>query len=136
MPMYAYQCPSCSKRFDAFKTIANYREAEACTCGAIAEKRIVAPTILGDFQPYDCPITGRTISGRQEHKENLARHGCRVKEAGETEQYQRRVKQDEASFERSVDATMDQAIAELPVQKKDRLVAEMQGGITAEVVRK
>tara|TARA_R110000751_G_scaffold96964_2_gene188870 strand:- start:1236 stop:1568 length:333 start_codon:yes stop_codon:yes gene_type:complete len=41
------------------------------------------PRVSGDFDPYDCPITGRTIEGRVAHAENLKRHDCRILEPGE-----------------------------------------------------
>lgn len=41
------------------------------------------PQIAGDYEAYECPITGKPVEGRAAHRENLKRHGCRVLEPGE-----------------------------------------------------
>lgn len=42
---------------------------------------------VGDYEGYNCPVTGKYIEGRAAHEENLKRQGCRVLEPGETEQF-------------------------------------------------
>ncbi len=36
-----------------------------------------------DIAGYDCPVTGKWIDGRKDHRENLKRHNCRLLEPGE-----------------------------------------------------
>lgn len=40
--------------------------------------------ISPDYKGYDCPITGKWIDGRAEHRENLKRNNCRLLEQGES----------------------------------------------------
>jgi len=61
----------------------------------------------GDYQPYDCPITGKTIDGRREHRENLELHGCRVHEKGEFEDVKKNGKK---RIEASMDAAIDKSV--------------------------
>lgn len=39
-----------------------------------------APMVLSDLEAYRCPITGKPITSRSQHRENLKRHGCEVAE--------------------------------------------------------
>ncbi|MEC9266718.1 MAG: hypothetical protein VX464_11715 [Pseudomonadota bacterium] len=48
------------------------------------------PGIAGDYETYDCPITGQPIEGRAAHRENLKKHGCRLLEPGETREASRK----------------------------------------------
>ncbi len=45
---------------------------------------ICVPAIRGDIKPYPCPITGKMITSRSEHRDNLAKHGMRVMEPDES----------------------------------------------------
>lgn len=75
-----------------------------------ASKRslLPAPMIAGDYKPYECPITGRTIDGRIEHKQNLEQHGCRVHEKGEFEDVKKNgVKDRNAEIDRAIDRSVD-----------------------------
>jgi len=36
---------------------------------------------------YDCPITGKMVTSRYGHKENLKKHNCRIFEKGESDNY-------------------------------------------------
>jgi len=70
---------------------------------------LAAPYVSGDYGAYDCPITGRTIDGRKEHRENLEAHGCRIHEKGEFEDVkqngQKRIEDArDAAIDKSVDA--------------------------------
>jgi putative FmdB family regulatory protein len=137
MPTYDYKCPSCHARREIVKPLAELNRTEPChrcKCGGM-ERLISAPMVRGDLPGYDCPITGKWIEGRRAHEENLARHGCRVFEAGEREAFIRQRQADERDFDRRLDETAEAFIANLPTEKRDRLAGEMEGGITAEVVR-
>jgi hypothetical protein len=68
---------------------------------------LAAPYVAGDYQPYDCPITGKTIDGRREHRENLELHGCRVHEKGEFEDVKKNGKK---RIEASMDAAIDKSV--------------------------
>ena len=51
-----------------------------------SRQRVSGPYIQGDYEPYECPITGNIIDGKREHAQNLEKHGCRVHEKGEFEE--------------------------------------------------
>lgn len=51
----------------------------------LARSNLPSPRILGDYEAYECPVSGRMIEGRRAHKENLKATGCRVLERGEKE---------------------------------------------------
>ncbi|MBF0157489.1 MAG: hypothetical protein HQL57_09930 [Magnetococcales bacterium] len=65
---------------------------------------VLAPAVRSDYAPYDCPITGQVIEGRRAHRENLARHGCRLLEAGESRDCGKRV---EASYNEALSRILD-----------------------------
>jgi len=134
MPIYEYKC-ECGNRTDKFLKLEDYDKPQRCKCGAWMVKQFSAPMIRGDYQPYNCPITGKLIDGRKAHRENLARHGCRVLETGEREQVERFRKSSEAALDKAVDSTAEEFMAKLPARKAEQLVAEIQGGLTAEIVR-
>ena len=134
MPIYEYKC-SCGRKVDKFLKLEDYDKPQRCDCGQWMVKQFSAPMVRGDYPAYECPITGRMIEGRAAHRENLARHGCRVLESGEREQVERSRRQSEAQLDRAVEATTEEFIANLPARKAEQLVAEIQGGMTAEIVR-
>lgn len=45
---------------------------------------ICSPRVISDIEPYACPMTGRMITSRSEHRNNLAIHGMRVMEPSES----------------------------------------------------
>jgi putative FmdB family regulatory protein len=108
MPIYEYRCSTCESQFTVYRTIDAMRQAEQCQCGSEAHKVISAPMIAMDsYTSYSCPITGKQIEGKRQHVENLKKHGCRVYEAGETEQFKKRRAQEQ---ERATDALLDRIL--------------------------
>jgi len=110
MPLYDYHCPACGHIETKFQRIAELDVVTFEHCRGVKMERLIsAPMVAPDYEPYSCPITGRLISGRREHIENLKRHGCRLKEPGETEEYMKKVqsgyfkKQQEKEIEKIVD---------------------------------
>ena len=61
------------------------------------------PQIAGDYETYECPVTGKPIEGRAAHRENLKRHGCRLLEKGETREAPKRR---EESLNASIDSIL------------------------------
>ena len=136
MPTYVFRCPSCSAQFERVLRLAEYDSPQACSCGAVAERQICAPAVRGDYAPYECPITGRTIEGRRAHEENLKRHGCRVLEPGESAEASRRRADSDRVLEASIEATAEQFVTTLPSRKLEQLASELQSGVTATVERR
>jgi len=136
MPTYQFQCLECFGKFDRFLKLSEYDQPQTCpSCNAPAQRQICAPAVMGDYPPYTCPITGTLIEGRRAHQENLKKHGCRVLEPGETEGVKRQRAQEEANFDKAIETTAEQLFASLPTEKKEKLAAEMEAGVTATVVR-
>lgn len=136
MPLYDYRCPSCEVVFERQVPLAAYLSPQHCDkCGDLAEKVLSPVRVVGDYPGYECPVTGRWVEGRKAHSENLKRTGCRVLEPGEKENAQSMRLREEREFERKLDATAEEFVEKLPAQAKQRLVAEMEAGITATVQR-
>lgn len=133
MPLHDFQCrlDHVTERFVPHGT-----DVIFCVCGEPAGKVFLhAPLVRGDLPGYESPVSGKWIEGRRARVEDLKQTGCRPYEDGEREQYTRRKVADEQAFEARLDATIDQTIQEMPVQKRERLQAEMDGGVDCVVAR-
>ena len=135
MPIYSYKCPKCGTTFDRYLKLADYQAPQTCQCGAVADKLVVAPFIQPDIPAYNCPITGRRIEGRKEHERNLALHGCRVLEKGETERASRIRKEQDEALEDSIAETAAEIVAKMPPRKQEQLAVELEHGADVEIVR-
>jgi hypothetical protein len=75
------------------------------------------------------------IEGRRAHEENLAKHGCRVLEPGETSRAIEARKQREAAFEASVEATAEAEVAKMDSSTLEALACGLDHGLDVEVSR-
>jgi putative FmdB family regulatory protein len=136
MPLYDYKCPTCNRKREVMLKLEDLHKTVSCLhCDTAMNRLVSAPYVVGDYAPYECPVTGRMIEGRRAHEENLKRTGCRILEPGEAQAHSRRLEREEAAFEASIDETADRLISELPTEKRDRLAAEMEGGLTTTLER-
>lgn len=136
MPIYSYKCPTCSRKRDVFKRLADLDRVENClNCGFAMNRQLSAPMVKGDYPGYACPITGKWIEGRRAHEENLKKHGCRVLESGETESAKRTWAAEDTALENAVESTVEEFVETLPTEKKERLAAEIQSGLDVEFIR-
>lgn len=136
MPLYRYKCPTCSKQADLFRKIDERDLLASCSqCSFAMNRQLSAPAVRGDYEGYACPITGAWIEGRKAHQENLRRHGCRVLEPGEKDEVIRRKAAGEAALDRSIEATVDEFVETLPTAKREKLIAEVEGGLDVQVIR-
>ena len=136
MPLYLYKCPTCSRKRDILKRIADLDRAEHCLhCGFAMNRQLAAPMVRGDYPGYNCPITGNWIEGRRAHEDNLKRHGCRVLEPGETEGVKRAAAAAAVAEEEAIDDTVEEFFETLPTAKKEQLAAEVENGLDLQVVR-
>lgn len=113
MPMYEYYCSECRVNFDSFKKMVDYLEPQPHTCGTLAQKLISKPMIAVDYPAYESPATGKWITGRREHEEDLKRSGCRLLEPGEQGDAVNRQKAADQKFEQSIDHSVETVFAEL-----------------------
>ena len=75
MPIYAAHCNQCGKDEDFYRTVANYKDIPFC-CGEQMERRICAPQVIKDIDPYVSMIDGSVITSRSQHRDHLRQHGC------------------------------------------------------------
>ena len=137
MPLYLYKCPACSRSRDVLKPLSQLDREERCeACETAMDRKLCAPSIVTDYAGYSCPVTGKWIEGRRAHEENLKRQGCRVLETGETDQVRRSARKAEETFDREVDATVDQFYETLPTAEREQLAVAVQSGLDVSVDRK
>jgi hypothetical protein len=137
MPTYSYQC-ECGEKQTLVIQMSKHRNWQPCKCGKRAEQIITsAPmAIIAKDICYDSPIDGRPITSMAQRKEDLARAGCVEYDPCMRQDYDRRLKREEAALDKAVDETVDTAIAQMPARKRETLESEMAAGFTAEIERK
>jgi len=137
MPLYEYRCDKCQIRLTRFLPLARYKETQFCEgCANQLERVISAPAVHGDYQGYECPVTGKWIEGRRAHEENLKRTGCRVLEPGETEGVMRRQSTSSTALEDKIAESAAQAVAAMPQEKLNKLESELSAGADISFERK
>lgn len=137
MPTYLYQCPECDRSRDIIKPLALLNREERCeACEAPMDRRLCAPAVAPDLSGYTCPITDKWVEGRRAHTENLKKHGCRVYEAGETDEIRRHRAKEEQSQDRAVEETVERFYDALPTAKREQLAQEIASGVDVVVERK
>lgn len=134
MPLYSYKC-QCGKAFDRFLKLADYQAPQTCECGAVAEKVLTAAAVRGDYEGYQCPVSGSWIEGRRAHEENLKRHGCRVLEPGETQASRAGAAAEESALDAKIENTVEGFIQTLPSAKREQLATELANEADTTVVR-
>jgi hypothetical protein len=75
MPIYACECLTCGRQEDVYRPVAQYKDMPDC-CGKMMEKRVTAPYVAPDIQPYRSMITGEMITSRSQHRAHLKAHKC------------------------------------------------------------
>lgn len=104
-------------------------ESNCPKCGALAKWiGFRVGTILrgnSQFERYDCPITGKHITSKKAHEENLALHNCRVLEKGEHEHAQKVKKASSDAIETEVYAQIDADFARMTTDQKQQLANEL-----------
>jgi putative FmdB family regulatory protein len=136
MPLYDCLC-SQGHKFERFIKLADFEAPIICDCHATARRVISAPLFTVDNTDYTCPVTGKWIGSRGEHRENLQRQGCRVLEPGETALSQRRKQEAEEAFDRRIEDTVEREIESYSSAKKEQLHNELvNGGLDVSVERR
>lgn len=136
MPVYNYRCNECREETERFLKLENYDMVQYCyTCSTKMDK-VIKPTMIGkDYEGYSCPRTGEWIEGRKQHEENLKKHGARLLEPGEREEYVRSKQQEEAKFEKEVDSTVEKIIESYSSDKLAKLANEVASGADVSINR-
>lgn len=76
MPIYLMGCDKCGHEEDLYRSIAKMDEDLPLCCGIKMHRKITAPAVANDIQPYKSMIDGRMINSRSEHRSHLKAHGC------------------------------------------------------------
>lgn len=127
MPMYDFRCMGCRRTTAVFRKIVHRDLLHTCeVCGSQAQRVLSAPRVVADYAGYSCPITGKWVEGRKAHRENLARHGCRILEPGEREAASRYRQSQEEALEISIGNTVEAEIHAMPAEKRDALAADLE----------
>ena len=124
MPLYDFKC-SKGHIFERFVPLEKFEEQQLCDCQSPAIRLISTPLFSVDHTSYECPVTGRYISSKREHEENLKQTGCRVLESGEKELSAKRREEADLAFEKSVDETVERQIDSMDSSRRERLYNEM-----------
>lgn len=74
MPIYALICPHCEHEEDIYRSIAKMNDDLPQCCGETMQRRITAPYVAADIQPYKSMITGEMITSRSQHRNHLKQH--------------------------------------------------------------
>lgn len=129
--IYIVRCETCRSEQDIVRSVADRNKDLPVCCGAAMERIFTSPMVCVKDVHYESPIDGRPINSYREHLEDLARSDCVVYESGIKQDQERNKRKRDEQLERSVDETIDREIALMPAVKREKLVAELEGGLTA-----
>lgn len=136
MPLYSYRCNSCGNREERYLKLHEYKLVQDCSvCTFQLEKILMPAKISVDYVGYECPITGKWIEGKKAHRENLAIHGRRILEKGETQQLIANKAKQEAELDRLVDESVDRELSGYDAQKLENLGRAIESGLDISVDR-
>ena len=128
-PIYEYVCPE-GHYFDRYLPLANYAEPQRCQCGREGRKLFPRVHLIRTKDiHYDSPIDGRPITSEAARREDLARSNCQPYDPEMKTDYNRRSKDSETALEKAFDDTVDREIAAMPARKREKLEAELAGGM-------
>lgn len=137
MPLHSFLCPS-GHLTDRLQSLDGLREYEPCgECEKQAQKvflKFPYATVQSDIH-YESPIDGRVINSKHAREEDLARSDCVPYEPTLRAHSDRRAAQEDAALEARMEKTVEAEIHRMPAHKRDKLAAELEGGMTAGVER-
>ena len=136
MPVYEFKCPE-GHRFDRILKVADYNVPQGCKCGLYAKRLISIPMVfVAQDIRYESPIDGKVITTRQQRLDDLKRNDCVPYDPEMKVDQARRQEEREKKLEAAIDSTVEKTVHEMPARKREKLAAEIQGGLTPEVIRK
>lgn len=137
MPRHDYLCQNCLEVTERYVPSDDLDNPQRCHCGLLMQK-VFLKAPAGFVQPdyrYTSPVDGRPITNYHEHLEELARTDTVVYEPGIKQDQERNQRVREEALDRAVDETVEREIALMPAVKREKLAAELDGGLTAEPAR-
>jgi putative FmdB family regulatory protein len=136
MPLYDLNCKNCgadTTRFIKLQDLEEYQECDVCS-GEL-HRVISAPFIQVSDIGYTCPITDKWVGSKQEHRNNLDRHDCRLLERGEHEHNETVKQRANAEFEKVIEQSVEKEILSMPTEKVERLAKEVEAGVDISIDR-
>lgn len=127
MPLYNYICPDHGE-FDKFVKLEDYKSPAQCHCGRWCDRGLSVPHFSVDNVGYNCPITGEWVGSKHQHNENLAKHGCRVLETGETEAAASFRAKEDAKLDKLIEDHVEREFESFSSDKKEQLHNELVNG--------
>lgn len=127
MPLYDIRCTE-GHVSEAFIPLEKFEEPIFCACHSPAQRLISAPMFTVEGVGYNCPISGKWIGSKREHRENLAQHDCRVLETGETELSRQARKRSDDQLDKAIEDTVEREFEAMPSAKKEQLSNELVNG--------
>jgi hypothetical protein len=137
MPVHDHRCLRCGEIEEIVISREDLDKPQTHICGGMME-RVFLTFPHSWVQPdicYDSPIDGRPITSMQARLEDLARSNSVPYDPEMKKDTDRKIKEDEARLERSVDDFVEKEILTMPVRKREKLEAELTSGIDVNIVR-
>lgn len=137
MPLHDERCLKCGVIEERFIPIEELDDEKVHSCGGIME-RVFLKFPFSIVQPdisYESPIDGRVINSKHAREEDLARSDCVPYEPSLKSYQAKREQESEAALEKAMEQTVEAEIYSMPARKREKLVAELEGGMTADAVR-
>jgi len=125
MPLYEFLCEK-GHKFDRFLKLKDYDQPQTCECNAPATKQLSAPMVHVDFPAYVSPASGRYITSRAERRADMKATGCVDYEPSLKEHQAKRYAEEDAALEKKVDDHMEREIINMPIEKREKLAAEVE----------
>lgn len=136
MPLYDLKCRNCGgvdSRFIKLQDLDNLQECN--TCNGSLYRLISTPFVRVNNVGYTCPITDKWVGSKQEHRNNLDKHGCRLLEDGEHEDNNRKRQQANIELDKKIEDSVTRQIEAMPTEKVERLAKEVQAGFDVQIDR-
>ena len=73
MPIYRILCPHCEAEQDIYRAFKDYDDLPEC-CGQKMQRKVTAPYVAADIQPYRSMVTGEMVTSRTRHRSILREH--------------------------------------------------------------
>lgn len=135
MPIYSFRCEN-DHSFERFAPMSRYADEQICDCGAPAKLFLTPPIVFvkPDIR-YTSPIDGKPITSMSQRRDDLARNGCIEYDPEVKKDFHRRIEREDRELDKAVDETVEKAIEQMPSRKREKLEAELSGGMSVESVR-
>lgn len=101
MPLYTVQCAVCKKTDSIFRKIIERDINLPRCCSKPMERKITAPLINDDIEPYISMIDGSIINSRSQHRNHLKSHQC-IEVGNETKHLKAKEKVDLSGIKKTV----------------------------------